>query len=195
MKNSKSLLDKMLLTQLEWHLDQKYAFRAYERYRGILGWLRALKERPLYEKDNEETGAEHLWAPKIRASGPKGYEEIYRQYVEKHKTDNFSLNLMRLMESKGLDHVEVYKKAGIDRKLFSKIRTNHDYIPGKKTVLALALAMELNLEETRQIMEECGYSFSPHILFDVIVEFFIIQKIYDLDVINTALHKYRQQIF
>lgn len=187
--------DPMLLGQLEWFLDLHYAFRTEERYRGIPGWFRAKRDRATIEKWEEEKGAEHYWQPDFFASDPNTYEELYAEYLKKHETDNFSLNLMRLIESRGLDHVDVYKKARIDRKLFSKIRTNINYIPGKKTVLALALAMHLNLEDTKTLLKAGGYNLSPYILLDVLVEFFIVQKIYDLDTINAVLYKYNQQIF
>lgn len=187
--------DPMLLGQLEWHLDQRYAFRTQDRYKGFLGWFRAKLHRELVEEYEEEAGKEHEWHPSIFASDPQTYEELYQKFVKQHEEDNFSLRLMRLIESKGLDHVTVYKKARIDRKLFSRIRSNHGYLPSKKTILALALAMELTLEETEDLLKDAGYSLSTYILFDVILEFFISQKIYDLDTINAVLYKYQQQIF
>lgn len=187
--------DKMLLGQIEWYLDQRYAFRADPLYKGIFGWLRARRIRKLEEEFEKERGAEHEWKPEFAASSPQAYEYFLQQYLKEHEKDNFSLRLLRMMESKGLDHVDVYKKARIDRKLFSKIRTNNKYLPSKKTVLALAIAMELNMEETESLLKDAGYSLSSYILFDVLIEFFITQKIYDMDTINAILYKYKQQIF
>lgn len=184
---------KMLLGQLEWHLDNHYYFRTNRRYKGLFGWFRAIRDRK--DVNESELGAEHYWTAPFYASDENTYEILYQKYREIHENDNFSINLMRLIESKGLDHVKVYKKARLDRKLFSKIRTNQDYIPSKKTILALALAMELNLDETKKLLRDGGYALSSKVLFDVIIDFFITQKIYDFDTINAILFKYQQQIF
>ena len=105
----------------------------------------------------------------------------------------FSETLLKLIDSKGKSDAEIYKRAGIDRKLFSKIR-NPDYRPSKKTAIALALALELNLEETGTLLKRAGFTLSHSVKFDVIVEYFITHSRYDLFEINKVLLEYDQQL-
>lgn len=106
--------------------------------------------------------------------------------------DTFSVALVKLVEAKGLSATEVYKRANIDRKLFSKINRNKNYMPGKKTAIALALALELTLEETRDLLARAGYALSRSLVFDVILEHFISQGKYDVYEINGVLFAYGQ---
>lgn len=106
----------------------------------------------------------------------------------------FNATLLRLIDAKGKTDAQVYRRANIDRKLFSKIRTGKGYTPGKRTILALAIALELTLEETDDLLKRAGYALSHSRKFDVIVEFFIVSGIYDVFEINQVLFQYDQPL-
>ncbi len=107
--------------------------------------------------------------------------------AEKNMDAPFQKQLFNYIDGKNLSDVDVYKKANIDRRLFSKIRSNPDYRPSKDTVIALCLSMKLTLEESEALLKTVGASFSNSILRDVIIKACIKYEIYNVDDVNLLL--------
>jgi hypothetical protein len=114
---------------------------------------------------------------------------------ERELEETFSLRLRRLIAAKGMDDVDVYKRANISRQHWSKMIGNKWYQPGKRTVLALAIALRLNLDETLDLLMPAGYTLSKSLPFDLIVEYFIVNQNYDIFELNEVLFKYEQPVF
>ena len=106
----------------------------------------------------------------------------------------FSETLLKLIDKTGKKDSDIYKKANVDRKLFSKIRNNPAYKPSKITAVAFALALELNLEETQNFIGRAGYTLSHSSKFDIIIEYFIVNKNYNVFEIDAVLFRYDQPL-
>ena len=107
------------------------------------------------------------------------------------KQISFSEKLFTFILDKGLKDVDVYTSANLDRRHFSKLR-RRDYTPGKSTVLALIIAMELDMSEAKELLSYAGYAINPNNPTDVIVSYFIEQEMYDIRVLNEVLNSYGQ---
>ena len=175
-----------LLGAVESYIDEHYVDEHTPPRRRLL----EVEEKALAEAD------ELLQAPKMSQmlapsmATPAALDDLVGDLDEP-----FSTTLMRLIDAKGFKKdSDVYRRANIDRRLFSKIRSNENYAPSKPTVLALAIALELTLDQTNDLLQRAGFALSRSRKFDVIVEYFITSGKHDIFEINEVLFSYDQPL-
>jgi O-acetyl-ADP-ribose deacetylase (regulator of RNase III) len=173
-------VSRELLGEVEAYIDENYIDDIYINEH-------APRSRKLLDVEKRAIDAEMTAAP---MAIPSSLDDVVGNLDEP-----FSATLLRLIDSKGFKKdSEVYPRANIDRRLFSKIRSNEHYAPSKPTVLAFAVALRLTLDETEDLLERAGFAFSHSRKFDVIVEYFIASGKYDIFEINNVLFEYDQPL-
>lgn len=141
-----------------------------------------------------QAGAGPAPRKEFRIESPSPARQRSLQDVMAHVGESFRDRLLRLIDERGLTDAQVYKRANLDRKLFSKIRCNADYTPKRKTAISLAVALELNMDETTDLLRSAGIALSPGSRFDLIISYCIQNGIYDIYRINALLFDYDQPL-
>ena len=162
------------------------------RLRSHLG---GLTNRQNYSRAEERNAMEiPAEAEPVAAMGAAPAKKRSLDDVMKNLTETWSESLLRLIDEKGFTDVEVYKRANVDRKLFSKIRTDKYYQPKKSTALGFVLALKLNIDEAKDFLGRAGYAFSPSSKTDLIVQYFIENEVYEIMTINLALYEHDEPL-
>lgn len=145
----------------------------------------------LNDDDYEDSDSvNHSVKVKIPDFLTKGEKQLNLDAVLAKREESFSEMLLRVIDEKGLRDSDVYKRANIDRRLFSKIRGNEDYSPSKKTAISFCLALQLELDEAKKLLATAGYTLSASSRFDLIIMYLIENCEYNIHFANIVLEDY-----
>ncbi len=197
-------ISEKLFTDIAAFIDDKYVdthFIFRRTQRDAWGESAVLGTTELVRSDEPvqvALSSEELREDEISTSEKNSFQtqapSISLEEMLKQEDESFSQALLRKIDERGMTDSECYKKANVDRKLFSKIRSDIHYHPSKTTAIAFAVALELNLDETNDLLQRAGFALSHSSKFDIIIEYFITNGNYNVFEINEALFAFDQAL-
>ena len=181
-------ISKELMGEVEAFIDENYVSAHEDSERTYMNRMEAAL-RPIKSKKHALAADSVLCGASCEAVCEESLDDMLKNLDE-----SFSENLLRRIDLSGMTDAECYKRANIDRKLFSKIRSDKNYRPSKPTVLAFAIALRLDMDGASDLLRRAGFAFSRSSKADVIVEYFITHGVYDIYRINETLFAFDQNI-
>lgn len=176
--------------------DKITRFRKKRAEEKVLQEQQIQESSPIEESAPEEFDVSTMQKTKIQ-KGMSSTMSVNRNLdnLMNQLEETFSQRLLRMIDERGMTDSEAYTKAYVDRRHFSKIRKDVNYVPNKKTVLAFTIALELSLDEAKDLLASAGFALSRSSKTDIIVAYFLQNKIYDMFEINDVLDAYEQPVF
>lgn len=179
-----TMLGEKIYPDLEEYIDHNYVRNKREEEYGV-----HLYNAQLLERQTRNHAAADAFEENLELDFESQHESKLEERI-KHISDTFSQYLMYLIREKKMENAEVYKRAIVDKKIFSKIKNNADYHPQKITALCLCVGAKLNLDEAKELLARAGYALSPCDKMDIIFTYFIENKIYDMIELDIQLEEH-----
>ncbi len=188
-------LSNTLFRSVQAYIDENYVASKLEEEYGVdeaayhVGSANLSPRMKARRKEQQQYAAEYLAEADLAAPAPLAGKESLADMMDKMDA-SFSDTLMALIDASGEKPSKIYNSAGVSKQVFSKINSNSNYQPSKATAIAFCLALNLDLEETQDLLARAGFTLSKSSLFDVIIMYCIENKIYNVVFVNDILYEY-----